>query len=55
VPLYFLFLGFAAFPTPFSINYCLLALTLLVSRIGADHPHNTVATNDFAVSADFLY
>jgi len=32
-----------------------LTLALLVPRVGADHPHNSVATNDFAVSADFLY
>jgi hypothetical protein len=32
-----------------------LTLALLVPRVGADHPHNSFATNDFAVSADFLY
>jgi hypothetical protein len=31
-----------------------LALALLMPCVGADHPHNTVAANDFAVSADFF-
>jgi hypothetical protein len=32
-----------------------LALTLLVTRVSADHPNNTVAANYLAVPADFLY
>jgi hypothetical protein len=31
-----------------------LALALLMPCVSADHPHNTVAANDFAVSADFF-
>jgi hypothetical protein len=31
-----------------------LTLALLVPRVGTNHPHNTVATNDLAVPADFL-
>jgi hypothetical protein len=30
-------------------------LTLLVSCVFADHPHDAIAADDFAVSADFLY
>jgi hypothetical protein len=29
-------------------------LALLVARVGADHAHNTVAADDFAVAAHFL-
>jgi hypothetical protein len=32
-----------------------LALALLVPCVSADHPHNTVAADDFAVSADLFY
>jgi hypothetical protein len=31
-----------------------LTLALLVSRIGANHPHNAFATNNFAVSANLF-
>jgi hypothetical protein len=31
-----------------------LTLTLFVPRVGTNHPHNTFATNDFAIPADFL-
>jgi hypothetical protein len=31
------------------------ALALLVSCVFADHPHDTVAADDFAVSADLFY
>jgi len=31
-----------------------LTLALLVPRVGTDHPYNTFATNDFAISANFL-
>jgi len=29
-------------------------LTLLMARVGANHPHHTVATDDFAVATHFL-
>jgi hypothetical protein len=31
-----------------------LALALLMPCVSADHSHNTIAANDFAVSADFF-
>src|SRR3954464_11609450 len=31
-----------------------LTLTLLVARIGADHPHHALAAHDLAFAADFL-
>jgi hypothetical protein len=33
----------------------LLSLALLMPRVCANHTHNTIAANDFAVSAHFLY
>ena len=33
----------------------LLSLALLMPRVSANHAHNTIAANDFAVSAHFLY
>jgi len=32
-----------------------LSLTLLVFRILADHPHHTLAVDDLALVANFLY
>jgi len=31
-----------------------LTLALLMPRVGADHPHNALAANDFAISADLF-
>jgi len=33
---------------------CRLTLALLVPRVSANHPYDAVATNDLAISADFL-
>lgn len=35
---------------PFPVS---LALTLLMTFVSTNHPHNTIASNDFAVSAHF--
>jgi len=43
------------FPIALSINIAQSALALFVSGVLADNPHNTIATNDLAVPADFLY
>jgi hypothetical protein len=40
---------------PRSINPYQLTLALLMPRVGADHSNNTLAANDLAVPADFLY
>jgi hypothetical protein len=43
-------------PTRADAGYPLgLTLTLLVARVTTDHAHNTVATNDLAVTANALY
>jgi hypothetical protein len=39
---------------PYLIVFAGLALALLVPGVCADNPNNTIPTNDFAVSADFL-
>jgi hypothetical protein len=31
-----------------------LTLTLLMTRVGTDHPHYTIAPDDFAVPADLF-
>jgi len=38
----------------FNVQRRRLALPLLVTLVAADHPHNTVAANDFAVPAHFF-
>jgi hypothetical protein len=42
--------------TSHSVLYLLFksTLALLVARIGANHPHDTLATDDLAVAANFL-
>jgi len=39
----------------FSINPIMLALTLLVPFIAANHPDDALASDDFAIFAKFLY
>jgi hypothetical protein len=46
---------YACYSSHFTPLLVVLALTLLMTFVSTNHSHNTVATNDFAVSAHFSY